>query len=80
VTQQKPGHGQVAIRNLAPARVEYFEACARIRDITVTRLFERLVEIIADDCLVQSILDDDSTPCREKGKHRYRPKVAAHPS
>jgi hypothetical protein len=73
----KPGHMQVAIKNIAPERFEYFEACACIRGITVTRLFERLAQIIADDQLVLGILDDDSKPCREPGKHRYRPKAQA---
>jgi hypothetical protein len=66
---------QVAIKNVSPERAEYFEACARIREITVTRLFEKLVDIIADDQLVLGILDDESKPCREPGKHRYRPKA-----
>ena len=38
----------------------YIETCARIRHISVTRLFERLIKVIAEDQLVLSVLDDNS--------------------
>ena len=55
--------------------MEYFEACARIRDITRARLFDRLLRAIAADHLVQSVLDDGSRPCRVKGEHRWRDRT-----
>lgn len=54
----------------------YFDACARIRDISKTALFTRLLEAIGRDQLVLSVLDDDSKPApQKKGAHRYRAKA-----
>jgi hypothetical protein len=58
--------------NITPAQLAYFDSCARIRDIATGRLLSHMVEAIADDQLVLSILDDDSRAIREKGQHRYR--------
>lgn len=56
------------------ARFAYFESCARIRDITTTRLLGRLVEVIAADQLVLSVLDDGDRYRRRKGEHHFRPR------
>lgn len=65
---------------VSPKAEEYLASCARIRDVTLTALVTRLIEVIAQDQLVLSILDDDSKPVpREKGKHGFREKrQAAH--
>lgn len=48
----------------------YFAACARIRDISATQLVRRMVDVIASDQLVLSILDDGSKP-QPKQKHQH---------
>lgn len=59
--------------DISAEHITYFDTCARIRDISRTRLLERLLEMIAQDELVLSVLDDDSKPWpREKHKHGYR--------
>ena len=64
---------------LAKGSRHYLQECARIRNISVTRLATRLINAIARDQLVLAILDDDSKPVRhlegESGTsrvHRYR--------
>lgn len=55
----------------------YFDACARLRDISKTALLKRLLDVIGRDQLVLSILDDDSKPePKKKGEHGYRPKTS----
>lgn len=66
----------ILVRNIKPERMAYFDSCARIRGITTTRLFARLVETIADDQLVLGILDDNSAAARQKGENRYRARKA----
>jgi hypothetical protein len=52
--------------------LEYLRRCARIRDISVSSLIHRLMETIAEDELVLSILDDaDCIKERRKGEHHY---------
>lgn len=71
----------VLLKNLKAEHAAYFDACARIRNITTTRLFTRLVEVIADDQLVLGILDDEGSGRRQKGEQRYRaPKEARQPA
>lgn len=49
---------------------DYLQQCARIRCISVTRLVTRLLDAIARDQLVLSVLDDDSKPSpRAEGEH-----------
>lgn len=63
----------VIMIRLSPAHAAYLDSCARIRDISRTRLAEQLLEVIASDQLVLSVLDDDSKPAtRVKHKHRWR--------
>lgn len=52
--------------------LEYFEACARIRGISVTALFNRVMKTVADDQLVFAILDDKSARVRLPGECRFR--------
>lgn len=59
--------------DVAPDLDGYFESCARVRNISKTRLLNRLVNVIGRDQLVLSVLDDDSKPQpKEKGEHGYR--------
>lgn len=51
---------------------QYLTACARIRDICVTALIRRLVEVICRDQMVAAILDDGGTPSRRPSEHAYR--------
>jgi hypothetical protein len=58
--------------DISDEHMEYFNACARIRNIALGPMFGRLLSAIAQDQLVLSILDDDSKPCRRgAGEHRY---------
>lgn len=59
--------------DVAPDLDAYFEACARVRNISKTRLMNRLINVIGRDQLVLSVLDDDSKPePKAKGEHGYR--------
>lgn len=61
--------------DVAPDLDAYFEACARVRNISKTRLMNRLVAAIGRDQLVLSVLDDDSRPePKAKGEHGYNPR------
>lgn len=58
-----------------PDHDAYFEACARMRNISKTALMNRLVKMIGQDQLVLGILDDDSKPePKQKGAHGFRPR------
>ncbi|WP_024340960.1 hypothetical protein [Bradyrhizobium japonicum] len=51
----------------------YFDACARIRNISPRSLFRRLMKTVATDQMVASILDDEGDLRRRgRGEHRYR--------
>jgi hypothetical protein len=51
---------------------QYYLTCARIRDISATSLFKRLVSTIGEDQLVSSVLDDNDTlKVRRKGEHSF---------
>jgi hypothetical protein len=71
---------QVFIRKIADEHGPYFNACARLRNMSIAALLGRLVDIIGRDQLVLSILDDDSKPDRQKGAHRYKPKGSQNDS
>jgi hypothetical protein len=58
--------------DISEVDTEYFEACARIRNITATSLLRRIINAIARDQMVASVLDDDDLKARLKGEHRYR--------
>ena len=59
--------------DIADADAEYFDACARIRNISHRSLIRRVLGTIAEDCMVANILDDqDDMRTRRKGEHRYR--------
>ncbi len=61
---------------LTPEQLAYLVKCARIRNISVNGLVRRLMDVIARDELVMSILDD-AGQCvdRRKGEHRFSEKV-----
>lgn len=62
------------------ASVEYFDACARIRGISTTALVQRLLDAIAADQMVLSILDDEGDYRRRKGERSPRtPKQRVAP-
>src|SRR5450631_2446853 len=57
------------IRATIPIKQDlYFQTCARIRGISLTALMTRLVDIVGQDQLVSSILDDEA---EIKAKRRY---------
>jgi hypothetical protein len=60
--------------------LEYFEACARIRDISTKALVNRVMRAIATDQLVLAILDDGSERIRQPGEHRFHRKDNGAPS
>ncbi len=54
----------------------YLVSCARIRKIAVSVMVRRMVDVIADEQLVLSILDDESRPSRNPSEHCFRePRV-----
>jgi hypothetical protein len=62
------------ILDIEDANAEYFDACARIRNISPRALIRRVLDAIAEDCMVANVLDDqDAILSRRKGEHRYRP-------
>lgn len=69
-------HRQVVINDLSEESERYLEACARIRGISLTRLIQRVLKMVADEQLVLSVLDDDSKLVRwlpgEDCKGHYR--------
>lgn len=58
--------------DIGEADTEYFEACARIRNITATSLLRRIINSVARDQMVASVLDEDDLTARLKGEHRHR--------
>jgi hypothetical protein len=51
----------------------YFISCARIRGLGVATLVGRLIETIAEDKLVQAVLDDGGRRARLKaGDHKFK--------
>ena len=57
---------------------EYFNNCARIRDVALHSLLRRLLATIAEDEMVAAILDDaDCLRERRQGEHRWRGKDKA---
>jgi hypothetical protein len=59
--------------DMSDEHFEYFAACARIRDVSMTGLFRRLAAEIASAQLVQPILDDQSkTATLAKAENSYR--------
>lgn len=49
----------------------YLMACARIRDVSITVLMNRIADAVARDQLVAGVLDDDAKRTRRKGEHGY---------
>lgn len=67
---------RVLIKSLPDEYEAYFDACARMRDISVTALMTKLLDVIGRDQLVLSILDDDSKPApKKKHEQGYRPRA-----
>jgi len=79
VQEQLPGktfgvvHVRMNLNTIKPETAEYLVACARIRGIHPVSLVKRLLDVIAEDCMVASILDDgDGMRVRRRGEHRFR--------
>lgn len=52
---------------------QYLVECARIRDITVTALIQRIVDDAASSKLIVSILDDERHLLdKRRGEHKFR--------
>ena len=49
---------------------QYLRNCARIRDVSITRLAQILIDKIADDKLTEAVLDDGGQ--HERSKHERR--------
>ncbi len=63
----------ILLKDFPVEQEDYFDTCARLRDISKTTLVRRLLKVIAEDQLVLSILDDDSKRgSKKKGEHSYR--------
>ena len=54
------------------ADIEYFDACARIRGISVNALCKRLMRAIAQDQMIASVLDDEGKRDRQRGERGPR--------
>jgi len=66
----------ILLKDFTDEHDAYFDACARIRDISKTALITKLLDVIARDQLVLSILDDDSKPSpKRKYERSYRPRA-----
>jgi hypothetical protein len=50
----------------------YLRSCARLRDVSLTRLAQLMINKIADDQLVEAVLDDAGKHHRSKHEHRHR--------
>jgi hypothetical protein len=55
--------------------VQYLQTCARIRDVSLTRLAQILINKIAEDKLTEAVLDDAGRHRRAKHERRYREHV-----
>ena len=65
---------QVHLNSLSAEASDYFESCARIRNMSNVHFFEVLLNIIARDQLVPAIMDDEGNGAvhRQLGKHRHQ--------
>jgi hypothetical protein len=50
-------------------------SCARIRDVSMTRLAQILIDRIAEDQLITAVLDDADGHQRSKHERRHRRAV-----
>ena len=48
----------------------YLVSCARIRDVTVSHLVKKVIEVTTRDQLIEAVLDDDSR--RDTGPYVHR--------
>lgn len=54
----------------------YLDSCARIRNMSRSRLLQNMLEIICNDRLVLSVLDDDSKPSKQQSRHTHYRRLA----
>jgi len=50
---------------------EYLRTCARIRDVSITRLAQILIDKISEDRLTEAVLDDAGQHQRVKHERRH---------
>ena len=50
----------------------YLVSCARIRDVTVTHLVKKVIDLVVQDQLVEAVLDDNGRRAGDKYVHRFR--------
>jgi hypothetical protein len=53
-------------------QAHYLRDSARLRDVSMTRLAQILIDKIAEDQLITAVLDDADGHQRRKHEHRYR--------
>lgn len=53
-------------------QAHYLRSCARLRDISMTRLAQVLIDKIAEDQLITAVLDDADGHQRKKHEHHHR--------
>ena len=53
----------------------YLRTCARIRDVSMTRLAQIMIDKIAEDQLTEAVLDDAGQHERRKSEHRFKEVV-----
>jgi|KBSMisStaDraftv2_1062788.scaffolds.fasta_scaffold52101_2 hypothetical protein len=56
--------------------MQYLRNCARIRDLSMTRLAQLVINRVAEDQLIEAVLDDAGQHQRAKHERRYRELVS----
>jgi|EndMetStandDraft_3_1072993.scaffolds.fasta_scaffold35107_7 hypothetical protein len=52
---------------------QYLISCARIRNLAVSSLVHKLMDVILRDQIVSAVLDDDGRPApRKQGERKFR--------
>jgi hypothetical protein len=54
---------------------QYMRTCARIRDVSMTRLAQLVINTVAEDQLIEAVLDDAGQHQRTKHERRHRELV-----
>jgi hypothetical protein len=69
--QPKQMHVTVFLRTDTD-QAHYLRSCARVRDVSMTRLAQILIDKIAEDQLITAVLDDADGHQRSKHERRHR--------
>jgi len=62
----------VVVVHLCTEGGRYLRACAKIRDVSLTRLMQLLVNKIGEDQLTEAVLDDNGQHSRGKREHHFK--------